>query len=114
EIALRFDRKNVEADLVLDRRDERSGEEARGQRSRPRDEILLLRRGQLIRRRVEDDEREDVGGVERGIARQPQLGLLQRPKDADARLDARNDTRQDRKSTRLNSSHRTISYAVFC
>src|SRR5207248_11656548 len=23
-------------------------------------------------------------------------------------------TRQDRKSTRLNSSHRTISYAVFC
>src|SRR5437867_8684873 len=26
----------------------------------------------------------------------------------------RNRRRQDRKSTRLNSSHRTISYAVFC
>src|SRR5438094_7248851 len=25
-----------------------------------------------------------------------------------------NDTVEDRKSTRLNSSHRTISYAVFC
>src|SRR5437762_7552188 len=31
------------------------------------------------------------------------------------RLEARRDTRfRDRKSTRLNSSHRCISYAVFC
>src|SRR5207248_9511988 len=31
-----------------------------------------------------------------------------------ARGDARLERRADRKSTRLNSSHRTISYAVFC
>src|SRR5690554_7694711 len=29
-------------------------------------------------------------------------------------VEARNDTEQDRKSTRLNSSHVRISYAVFC
>src|SRR5437867_9543780 len=29
-------------------------------------------------------------------------------------VDADREPRQDRKSTRLNSSHRTISYAVFC
>src|SRR5207248_6073944 len=37
----------------------------------------------------------------------PKLGRYSR-KQADALL------AQDRKSTRLNSSHRTISYAVFC
>src|SRR5207248_11732200 len=42
------------------------------------------------------------------------------PKRYDAYLDALDnppppgDCRADRKSTRLNSSHRTISYAVFC
>src|SRR5690348_17861765 len=30
------------------------------------------------------------------------------------RRDRRDDRRQDRKSTRLNSSHPSISYAVFC
>src|SRR5437867_6346663 len=32
----------------------------------------------------------------------------------DSRLDIFNVKPKDRKSTRLNSSHRTISYAVFC
>src|SRR5258708_24074377 len=36
------------------------------------------------------------------------VGLLHRPDDR------REDTRTDRKSTRLNSSHQIISYAVFC
>src|SRR5207248_10694182 len=30
------------------------------------------------------------------------------------KIDPRNSMARDRKSTRLNSSHRTISYAVFC
>src|SRR5436189_1337359 len=33
---------------------------------------------------------------------------------ADVRIDAPAERRIDRKSTRLNSSHRCISYAVFC
>src|SRR5947208_12799567 len=37
------------------------------------------------------------------------------PRMADARAEARERQRaQDRKSTRLNSSHQIISYAVFC
>src|SRR5207249_9022808 len=39
----------------------------------------------------------------------------QAPKMQDARITVRyTDIRQDRKSTRLNSSHVSISYAVFC
>src|SRR2546427_4314255 len=34
--------------------------------------------------------------------------------DPDAQSDHRGDVQQDRKSTRLNSSHSQISYAVFC
>src|SRR5207248_7205657 len=37
-----------------------------------------------------------------------------RGRDAAIRIDAAGIGAQDRKSTRLNSSHRTISYAVFC
>src|SRR2546426_7665447 len=36
------------------------------------------------------------------------------PQDADGELVVRNLTTGDRKSTRLNSSHLVISYAVFC
>src|SRR5207248_7210696 len=47
-----------------------------------------------------------------------QLFVLQHVGCVVARVDAHRDavraTTQDRKSTRLNSSHRTISYAVFC
>src|SRR5207248_10243500 len=43
------------------------------------------------------------------------LGLrLVSPVDVGAREELAVAERQDRKSTRLNSSHRTISYAVFC
>src|SRR5437762_13227916 len=42
----------------------------------------------------------------------PRLECASRPV-AD-RLDSTRGTRPDRKSTRLNSSHRCISYAVFC
>src|SRR5207248_7183305 len=35
-------------------------------------------------------------------------------RDDGGRNGHRRDERRDRKSTRLNSSHRTISYAVFC
>src|SRR5256885_8099190 len=36
------------------------------------------------------------------------------PRRRPARSDARGEVRPDRKSTRLNSSHLVISYAVFC
>src|SRR5438034_7564988 len=53
--------------------------------------------------------------VERHVA--PRVGIEQRAeRDPERRvhLDARRDARADRKSTRLNSSHTVISYAVFC
>src|SRR5207248_11137671 len=39
---------------------------------------------------------------------------LPQPIHADTSTQVRGDAIADRKSTRLNSSHRTISYAVFC
>src|SRR2546430_10393830 len=42
------------------------------------------------------------------VARRCRAGTRTRPRPADARRD------RDRKSTRLNSSHSQISYAVFC
>src|SRR5207248_7577419 len=43
------------------------------------------------------------------------MGLLESaPKLVIVDLNARSQVHKDRKSTRLNSSHRTISYAVFC
>src|SRR2546430_12854548 len=54
------------------------------------------------------------------LFRSPELGHLaqdvaQLVDDADgARLQALDGLRRDRKSTRLNSSHSQISYAVFC
>src|SRR2546430_7878880 len=40
--------------------------------------------------------------------------LLRRGRVHDRRLPARDESARDRKSTRLNSSHSQISYAVFC
>ena len=74
--------------LVRDRRDDRLGEEAGGEHAGARHELLLLRCGQLVGRRVEHDQRQDVRLVERRRAGQPQLRLLERSEDADARLDA--------------------------
>src|SRR5207248_11628400 len=39
---------------------------------------------------------------------------MPKPADAEYRDDVARPRARDRKSTRLNSSHRTISYAVFC
>src|SRR5205085_6715600 len=48
--------------------------------------------------RVHPSDRRDPGGLRMGLHRHPAAALL----------------RPDRKSTRLNSSHSQISYAVFC
>src|SRR5207253_10289630 len=58
--------------------------------------------------RIVDDRRvdEDVGGVE------VVLGVVRSV--AEAVIDAQRERGSDRKSTRLNSSHVAISYAVFC
>src|SRR5438445_4790060 len=53
---------------------------------------------------------DDVDG--RGAAHDP--GLLAVRHDHRVRPDPRERAVQDRKSTRLNSSHANISYAVFC
>src|SRR5207249_10893129 len=65
---------------------------------------------------------EQMGDVRRaGFHRQPHLlagGVRVADRDGDATLADRGDERDgeeiDRKSTRLNSSHVSISYAVFC
>src|SRR2546422_7080393 len=53
----------------------------------------------------EDEEREEDAAEER-VRRQRE--------PADRQLDRRHQPQRDRKSTRLNSSHGYISYAVFC
>src|SRR5207248_6366950 len=47
-------------------------------------------------------------------ARMPQLVGMADKRQPSHLARARHDRAKDRKSTRLNSSHRTISYAVFC
>src|SRR3712207_7990314 len=67
----------------------------------------LFRSGQELARRVVD--RRDVVGVER-VADAEHVG-----RQADARGEQAGAAHvEDRKSTRLNSSHANISYAVFC
>src|SRR5205814_10389474 len=61
-----------------------------GLAAKQRDDLLVLRRGQLMRG-------DDIGCD-----------------DSHSYLTARLATMEDRKSTRLNSSHLGISYAVFC
>src|SRR3712207_7089764 len=48
------------------------------------------------------------------LHREPQGALRPVPGDGAGGLHAVGDGHQDRKSTRLNSSHANISYAVFC
>src|SRR5437867_9344396 len=65
----------------------------------------------LFRSQVGDkrDATEDIVRNERHrAARDPER------RERSPAEDERRRRRQDRKSTRLNSSHRTISYAVFC
>src|SRR3712207_7345985 len=61
-------------------------------------------------------------GARRALRRRParervaegQAGPHARPRDPRRRVGPRPPAGQDRKSTRLNSSHANISYAVFC
>src|SRR5207248_10584523 len=70
-----------------------------------RDEVHERERIQAQRDEVDRDRRVDEGVPDRPPADEP--GRL--PDEERPLLVGR-----DRKSTRLNSSHRTISYAVFC
>src|SRR5438094_6268751 len=54
-----------------------------------------------------------ISGRECGSAL-PELGPCGGHQDQRAARPGQHQFQQDRKSTRLNSSHRTISYAVFC
>src|SRR5687768_18078529 len=60
--------------------------------------------------------RSDVAGQDEQRSRQQQVGVRDQSNEAgrdDDRIERREEKR-DRKSTRLNSSHGYISYAVFC
>src|SRR5256885_4030137 len=50
----------------------------------------------------------------RGAIRQPQCAVCGEPASGEPAREAELLPRSDRKSTRLNSSHLVISYAVFC
>src|SRR5688572_31527099 len=67
-------------------------------------EADVARRGEAFRIRRRYRARETDRGIDRRI----------RFVSKDDELDGHADLRQDRKSTRLNSSHSQISYAVFC
>src|SRR3712207_6982632 len=68
----------------------------------------LFRSARVVKRHRGDDERKPAGDAIRDDRRPP--GVL----EAIAPVDDPSDEHEDRKSTRLNSSHANISYAVFC
>src|SRR5437763_8248599 len=73
----------------------------------PKDVALLVGLHQAVRRRVFHRRQDDSGS-------RPALAMK---RDEAGEIDLRRHVaveHQDRKSTRLNSSHRCISYAVFC
>src|SRR2546430_3813054 len=55
-----------------------------------------------------------VTGASRGLGRAIALALAEAGADVALAARAKRDLEEDRKSTRLNSSHSQISYAVFC
>src|SRR5207248_4872020 len=73
------------------------GLRARERLAQPRDQALVERVRRL--QAAEPRERQEAPRLERERPLVEQAGLI---------------ALSDRKSTRLNSSHRTISYAVFC
>src|SRR3712207_9003637 len=64
-------------------------------------------------RSPEDEPLEQVAEAALGRVGDHHVGRAER-RDAQARRRGSVDRRADRKSTRLNSSHANISYAVFC
>src|SRR3712207_7710025 len=56
----------------------------------------------------------DAGDEIAGLLVAARMGLVRRADAADWIAAQSHDVAQDRKSTRLNSSHANISYAVFC
>src|SRR5690242_20927191 len=67
----------------------------------------------LFRSRRHRDHREDLAGL-RADGHDGALVAERRHRLVGRPLHPRVDGQQDRKSTRLNSSHMSISYAVFC
>src|SRR5690606_42016754 len=79
--------------------------------------VMLLGRARDLhhgsfRRQIPLEDHEAAGGLYRPIQRPDDL--LSRRLDRLGRLFADRPAGEDRKSTRLNSSHVKISYAVFC
>src|SRR3712207_6867510 len=69
----------------------------------------------LFRSRVRPEEGRDAGGDRRQVGgERPHAGPRPDQPLQGAVLDPTPELLQDRKSTRLNSSHANISYAVFC
>ena len=87
-VARRLNLEDLQSNRPLDCAQERSRQKPRGQSPSSNRELLLLRRRELIERRVEHNERQNVGIVERRGARQSQLGLVERTDDPHADLDA--------------------------
>src|SRR5438034_5456926 len=65
---------------------------------------------QPVGRRLYQKERLDSRSSQQGLSRMPEVGPSVASQSAEYAI--RNEL--DRKSTRLNSSHTVISYAVFC
>src|SRR5438552_13468888 len=68
---------------------------------------------------LRDPHQRDAGGATPDLPDRARCGLEAEPGDARGRARERHQVRpqdrsEDRKSTRLNSSHQIISYAVFC
>src|SRR5947209_16416303 len=72
------------------------------------------RRRQLLEREHPGELLPEHVQLREGTAEQARLDAQERLDRADLRRVELHGDREDRKSTRLNSSHANISYAVFC
>src|SRR5258708_26292544 len=61
-----------------------------------------------------DREVRQIETVDVGVRQGAQHDAVHQTEDRRVRADAERQRHEDRKSTRLNSSHQIISYAVFC